>query len=346
MSAPTNPKTDAILSRLDRMKPLQKGWLSRCPAHEDGNPSLKIDEGRDWINLHCYAGCSYDSIREALGATWDDLKLKDDDEWTPEIRRRRPFDRRGAALEAAMCAEALQADLPLLEKLRLERGWAAPALRLLQVGSTGKPRHPLTLPVWDEKGQLHDVLRYDPFVRQGAKVLGGKGKSRYPWPAPESLTPNGRPLFLVEGEGTAISLFSIGLNAVGLPGSVSRGTGDPYRPGSFTGGGWHRTWVRRFKGHRIICMPDNDEAGKALIHAASYDLSDAGINTAILDLRANAKGFDVGDLLKPANTLAKRRDARKLLLDAAHAAKHEPLRLDARIDLLREWYARERVTLS
>jgi hypothetical protein len=51
-----------------------RGWLARCPAHDDRSPSLSIAEGDDGrILLHCFAGCSLESIVAALGLTMRDL---------------------------------------------------------------------------------------------------------------------------------------------------------------------------------------------------------------------------------------------------------------------------------
>ena len=44
-----------------------RGWVARCPAHEDRTPSLSIrgtEDGR--LLLHCFAGCSWSAIRTAL----------------------------------------------------------------------------------------------------------------------------------------------------------------------------------------------------------------------------------------------------------------------------------------
>lgn len=49
-------------------------WAARCPAHEDGSPSLSISEGRDGrVLLNCFAGCSLTSILEALNLSIRDL---------------------------------------------------------------------------------------------------------------------------------------------------------------------------------------------------------------------------------------------------------------------------------
>ena len=72
-----------------------RGWMARCPAHDDGTPSLSIstgDEGR--ILVRCHAGCPQDAVIDALktrglwppDATADAKVPQQDDE---KARRRR-----------------------------------------------------------------------------------------------------------------------------------------------------------------------------------------------------------------------------------------------------------------
>ncbi len=52
-----------------------RNWTSRCPAHEDRNPSLSVSpgsRGRDVV-LHCHAGCAPDDVLAALSLTWTDI---------------------------------------------------------------------------------------------------------------------------------------------------------------------------------------------------------------------------------------------------------------------------------
>lgn len=43
------------------------GWIACCPAHKEANPSFSISEGHDGRTLvHCFAGCSQDSVIDAL----------------------------------------------------------------------------------------------------------------------------------------------------------------------------------------------------------------------------------------------------------------------------------------
>jgi hypothetical protein len=50
----------------------QNHFLAQCPAHEDRNPSLGVDDAGDKVMLRCYAGCHTDEVVKALG-----LELKD-----------------------------------------------------------------------------------------------------------------------------------------------------------------------------------------------------------------------------------------------------------------------------
>lgn len=44
-----------------------RGWMARCPAHDDRKPSLSIAEGDDRsVVVKCFAGCSQDAVIAAL----------------------------------------------------------------------------------------------------------------------------------------------------------------------------------------------------------------------------------------------------------------------------------------
>ena len=67
--------SEAVQRVLDRLEALdcrprgnpEKGWDARCPAHEDRNPSLKLDQGHEGTALvYCHRGCTLDMIASAL----------------------------------------------------------------------------------------------------------------------------------------------------------------------------------------------------------------------------------------------------------------------------------------
>ena len=81
---------DSFLDRLEKVKPLHNGkYMARCPAHEDGRPSLMISANQVKISLHCFAGCSIDDICLSVGMQVKDLYFDnqsefDKDKWRLE----------------------------------------------------------------------------------------------------------------------------------------------------------------------------------------------------------------------------------------------------------------------
>ena len=73
-----NDPVDKILARLDGVKRTQKGWIARCPAHDDRNPSLSIARGDDGrVLMRCWAGCSALDIVQSIGLDLGDLFHKE-----------------------------------------------------------------------------------------------------------------------------------------------------------------------------------------------------------------------------------------------------------------------------
>lgn len=64
---------EALLSRLPGVRRTSRGWVARCPAHPDNNPSLSIKEGERGVLLKCWAGCDLVAICQALGLRVSDL---------------------------------------------------------------------------------------------------------------------------------------------------------------------------------------------------------------------------------------------------------------------------------
>lgn len=64
-----------LLSKLDKVQSTGPGrWRARCPAHEDGQPSLSILEKEDGrVLMHCFAGCDVESVLDAVGLAFTDL---------------------------------------------------------------------------------------------------------------------------------------------------------------------------------------------------------------------------------------------------------------------------------
>ncbi len=56
---------------------MPSGWMARCPAHDDHNPSLSLKDADDGqVLVKCHAGCSQEAVVGALKAKrlWPDQK--------------------------------------------------------------------------------------------------------------------------------------------------------------------------------------------------------------------------------------------------------------------------------
>lgn len=64
---------DEFLEHLEDVSKSGKGYVARCPAHDDQTASLGITEGDAGILLNCYAGCATANVIAALGLDWSDI---------------------------------------------------------------------------------------------------------------------------------------------------------------------------------------------------------------------------------------------------------------------------------
>lgn len=70
---------EQLLAKLPDAKKSGKGYVTRCPAHEDRRASLSVSAGADGtVLIHCHAGCTPEAIVAAVGMTIRDLFPKID----------------------------------------------------------------------------------------------------------------------------------------------------------------------------------------------------------------------------------------------------------------------------
>ena len=62
-----------LVTRLGAVQRTSRGYVTRCPAHEDRHPSLSVWEGEKGILLKCWSGCKLHEISAALGLAVKDL---------------------------------------------------------------------------------------------------------------------------------------------------------------------------------------------------------------------------------------------------------------------------------
>jgi putative DNA primase/helicase len=62
-----------VLSHFEGVRRCGDGWIARCRAHDDHNPSLSITERDGIILLHCFAGCAREDVCRKAGIEPSDL---------------------------------------------------------------------------------------------------------------------------------------------------------------------------------------------------------------------------------------------------------------------------------
>jgi hypothetical protein len=86
MSAPL----ERFLARLDGVRNKASGFIALCPAHDDRNPSLTVDEGAEGqVLFRCWAGCDSADVVASIGLTFADL-YPERQHHAPRSRRRPP----------------------------------------------------------------------------------------------------------------------------------------------------------------------------------------------------------------------------------------------------------------
>lgn len=91
-------KAEELLSRLDGVRPTRRGYMARCPAHDDRHPSLSISDGDKGVLIKCWAGCEVSAVVSAIGLRFTDLFY----DAVPVLGRR--VERKGTAIDRVALA--------------------------------------------------------------------------------------------------------------------------------------------------------------------------------------------------------------------------------------------------
>jgi len=82
-------KSEKLLERLEMVRKTGTGkWIARCPAHDDGTPSLSVTEieSGNRLLIHCHGGCGALDVLESIGLDWSALYPEDQDRYRPMWR--------------------------------------------------------------------------------------------------------------------------------------------------------------------------------------------------------------------------------------------------------------------
>lgn len=242
------PITGWILNRLKGFKKSGEGYVARCPAHDDAQPSLSVTEAADRVLLHCFTGCEPEAVCRALGISTAHLFFDHEPPGASVIPFPSPAQGKGAKARMQLPPPAAVYQYTdgfgnvLAEKGRFE---------LPEIGSNGKPKKTF---LWRPAG--HD--RWDGLDKYGlstaALALWGAEAVREADPA---VT-----VYYCEGEKAALACREHGLLAVTHGGGAStKDFGDA---------------LEVLRGRTVALWPDNDATGKeymARVHARLLGLA-------------------------------------------------------------------------
>ena len=317
-----NTAIDKVISALNarecRPKRSGTGFTSRCPAHEDRNPSLSVTEGTDGRTLvHCHAGCRVDDIARALGLEVSDLFANGPGGQSERSSRsKRIVSTRNEAANPRKTASP-----------RATSTWQAAMPPTLGTPSMFWEYH-------NADGEIVQVVaRWDrpdggKEIRPAAVAPGGGWLGRAtPEPRPMYNLPSvisADRLFVVEGEKCVDALISLGLTAT--TSSLGAKAAD-------------KTDWTPLAGKQVIILPDHDDAGEDYARDVTRLAAEAGAKSVsvvrLTDHWADCPaGGDVADWVSASGDAAEPADIRAAL--EAIVANAEPMAAEAIDDAVEE----------
>lgn len=277
-----------FLQLLQGVRRSGSGHVARCPAHDDKRQSLSITAGKDGrILLRCHAGCEWKAVVDALRIPASDLFAE-----SRSINRSRAKQAQAANFEQRTIVATY--DYEDLDGTLLYQ-----AVRLEPKAFYQRVPHPTldgrwllgTTPGWYvDRGETWRKVGDDRTKSPEAGAEWIEIPARrvlYRLPGLDAIKPVR--LFIVEGEKDADALWAIGLHATT----------------SVAGAGKWRPWANEYAQqvltlgpHQVICLPDNDDAGRRHMADVAESLEAVGITVAWVELSGVPEKGDVSDWLK------------------------------------------------
>ncbi len=252
----------------------RKGWVARCPAHDDRKPSLSVSQGRDGrVLMKCHGGCPPEAVCAKLGLTMADLM-------PPKDNTRTSGARRNGKAKREMVGQVFPKARDALAKLRQTLGretakWTYHDANENPVGLVCR---------WDTPhGKEIRPISYYP---DGWRITQmPQPRALYNLPAVLKADPERR-VWAVEGERCAAALASLSLLATTSSGGANAAAKTDWTP---------------LRGRRLVIVPDCDTAGRRYAEDVAKLAHEAGAKEIrILDLGQRfsdlPQGFDVADL--------------------------------------------------
>jgi len=256
---------DSFLARFDNPLKDGRGFRVRCPAHDDNDPSLHVEQSADGakVLVVCRAGCSLERILAELHASPTDL-----------------FEN-GSRSNGSQEEGATPAKAP---------GPARPPFgRITKTYDYVNERNVLVYQVLRDEHKNFRQRRptnADPGIGEPFTYnLDGVRRVLYRLPEVEAARKLGHRIYVVEGEKDADNLANIGLTAT----TAAQGAASPWLP----------TYTDQLTGAaEVVIIPDNDPPGRKHALEVRDALAPHVQNVKLLELPGVPDKGDVSDWLQ------------------------------------------------
>ncbi len=298
--------TEQVAERLNAKK-TGDGWIAKCPAHNDRNPSLSVKEGGNGRTLlKCFAGCSFDDIVKAAGLEPSELSGND----TGSTSTRKP---------AAAKKPRGRPKSTVRQRFRFDKSVSDRFERIFEY--TDEEGKALYRVCRDKKKRFLQCSHIEGLEWSWGLVQNQKMVLYEIQTLPDAIQ-RSEPIYIVEGEKDVHSLQKIGFTAT----CNAQGAGK-----------WRPEYCDSLKGADVVILPDNDDPGRDHADLVASSLFQVARSTKIVKLPVKTKGADVTDWIADGGTA----EALKML--AADTAKWAPSegrqKLNLTLQDLNQWHA-------
>ena len=224
-----------ILPQLQKVKRSGRGWTAQCPAHPDKRPSFSIADGDRGVLMHCFAGCSIERIKAALGLN--------DQPFVP-FPRPRPVSVSEPTLDFAGMFEKWNQDTDYYfrDGFAMTLGVDTDALQAVGCAWNGQA---WAFPMKNESQHLIGIRLRDSSGKKWAVKGSHQGMfvpTSYPYCVDDAT------LYIVEGPTDLAAAMTLGLYSIGRPSCLGQ---EPMIA----------AFARQKKVRRVVIVSDNDRPG-------------------------------------------------------------------------------------
>jgi AAA domain len=212
LGSPIERLLDALRAHGREPRQRSDGWQCQCPAHDDRDPSLSIDQADDGkVLLKCHAGCRAEAVVAAVGLTLADLYA---DSGNYQGNGAHPLNDRPAVNWSVYQAEYRAAFDGMRDDLVEVLGVPGPALDEVGYGWCEREGC-FTTAERDGSGNVVGINRRFHDGRKIQETGGRRGLI-----VPDGFAGMSGPILILEGASCTAAAIAAGLCAVGRPNHI------------------------------------------------------------------------------------------------------------------------------